>query len=191
MSKLKGRLFLLPSPIDEQGMASIPPEAIRILHSLDYFIVERARTSRRYISQTRPARPIDILHIEEIPENMTDQKFIDAQLAPLLEGHNMGLLSEAGLPAIADPGNVYVATAHRLGIPVVPVSGPSSLMMALMASGLEGQRSNEEQTVTMPRRSGSRRLIATGRCWIWRGKCWMRSGCFVLRQGWEERMDLY
>jgi 16S rRNA (cytidine1402-2'-O)-methyltransferase len=140
MSKLKGRLFLLPSPIDEQGMASIPPEAIRILHSLDYFIVERARTSRRYISQTRPARPIDILHIEEIPENMTDQKFIDAQLAPLLEGHNMGLLSEAGLPAIADPGNVYVATAHRLGIPVVPVSGPSSLMMALMASGLEGQR---------------------------------------------------
>lgn len=140
MSQPKGRLFLLPSPIDDQGIESIPAEAIRILHSLDYFIVERARTSRRYISLTRPSRPIDELRIEEMPEDMTDQKVIDAHLQPLLEGHDVGLLSEAGLPAIADPGNRYVLTAHRFGIRVVPVSGPSSIMMALMASGLEGQR---------------------------------------------------
>jgi len=140
MSKQKGRLFLLPTPIDERGIESIPPEAIRILHSLDYFIVERARTSRRYISSTRPVRPIDILKIEEMPQDMSDRKIIEAQLQPLIEGHDMGLLSEAGLPAIADPGNKYVAVAHLLGIRVVPVSGPSSIMMALMASGLEGQR---------------------------------------------------
>jgi 16S rRNA (cytidine1402-2'-O)-methyltransferase len=140
MSKQKGRLFLLPSPIEELGIESIPPEAIRILHSLDHFIVERARTSRRYISLTRPVRPIDVLQIEEMPEDMSDQKVIDAQLQPLLEGHDIGLLSEAGLPAIADPGNRYILTAHRFGIRVVPVSGPSSIMMALMASGLEGQR---------------------------------------------------
>ena len=140
MSQPKGRLFLLPSPIDDQGIESMPAEAIRILHSLDYFIVERARTSRRYISLTRPSRPIDELRIEEMPEDMTDQKVIDAHLQPLLEGHDVGLLSEAGLPAIADPGNRYVLTAHRFGIRVVPVSGPSSIMMALMASGLEGQR---------------------------------------------------
>lgn len=140
MAKHKGSLFLLPSPIEEQGIESIPPEAIRLLHRLDYFIVERARTSRRYISLTRPERPIDVLHFEEMPEQMTDQKVIDAHLQPLLDGHDVGLLSEAGLPAIADPGHRYVLTAHRFGIRVVPVSGPSSIMMALMASGLEGQR---------------------------------------------------
>lgn len=140
MSKLKGRLFLLPAPIEDEGMMGIPPEAIRMMHSLDYFIVERARTTRRYISQTRPPRPIDLLHIEEMPEDITNQKLIDAQLQPLLEGHDIGLMSEAGLPAIADPGNKYVLTAHRFGIKVVPISGPSSLFMALMASGLEGQR---------------------------------------------------
>jgi len=140
MAKHKGSLFLLPSPIEEQGIESIPPEAIRLLHRLDYFIVERARTSRRYISLTRPERPIDVLYFEEMPEQMTDQKVIDAHLQPLLDGHDVGLLSEAGLPAIADPGHRYVLTAHRFGIRVVPVSGPSSIMMALMASGLEGQR---------------------------------------------------
>lgn len=140
MSKNKGRLFLLPSPIADHSLSSIPAEVIRIMHELDYFIVERARTSRRYISSTRPEKRIEDLSIEVMPEDMTDQKFIDKQLQPLIDGFDMGILSEAGLPAIADPGNKYVATAHRLGIRVVPLSGPSSIMMALMASGMEGQR---------------------------------------------------
>jgi 16S rRNA (cytidine1402-2'-O)-methyltransferase len=140
MVRFKGKLYLLPTPIDEQGLESIPSEAIRIMHSLEHFIVERARTSRRYISMTKPPRKIDSLLIEEMPEDVNNMKLMEAQMQPLLEGKDMGILSEAGLPAIADPGSKYVAIAHRLGIRVVPISGPSSIMMALMASGLEGQR---------------------------------------------------
>jgi 16S rRNA (cytidine1402-2'-O)-methyltransferase len=140
MAKLKGRLFLLPTPIHENGLESISPEVIRILHGLDFFIVERARTARRYLSATKPVKAIDDLSIEEIPESNQTQKEIEIQLQPALEGHDIGLMSEAGLPAIADPGNLYVSSAHRLGIKVVPLSGPSSIMMALMGSGLEGQR---------------------------------------------------
>lgn len=140
MAKHKGRLFLIPSPIDEAGMESISPEAIRIIHSLDYFIVERARTARRYISATKPGKRMEDLKLEEIPESFSDSKMIDEHLQPLQEGLDVGLMAEAGLPAIADPGKQYVARAHQLGIRVVPISGPSSIMMALMGSGLEGQR---------------------------------------------------
>ena len=140
MATHKGRLFLLPAPIHDQGLESISPEALRILHALDHFIVERARTSRRYISSTRPPKKVDTVNIHEMPEDIQDMKLMEAQLQPLLDGQDMGILSEAGLPAIADPGSRYVAIAHRLGIRVVPISGPSSIIMALMASGLEGQR---------------------------------------------------
>ena len=140
MRNKKGCLFLLPSPIAEHSLHSIPDEAIQIMHGLDHFIVERARTSRRYISSTKPEKPIDSLSIVEMPEDMTNQVLINAHLQPLLDGHDMGILSEAGLPAVADPGNKYVATAHNLGVKVVPISGPSSIMMALIGSGLEGQR---------------------------------------------------
>ncbi len=140
MVRFKGKLYLLPTPIDEHGLESIPAEAIRIMHSLEHFIVERARTSRRYISSTKPPRKIETLQIEEMPEDVNNMKLMEAQMQPLLEGKDMGMLSEAGLPAIADPGSKYVAIAHRLGIRVVPITGPSSIMLALMASGLEGQR---------------------------------------------------
>lgn len=140
MVRFKGKLYLLPTPIDEHGLESIPVEAIRIMHSLEHFIVERARTSRRYISSTKPPRKIETLLIEEMLEDVNNMKLMEAQMQPLLEGKDMGMLSEAGLPAIADPGSKYVAIAHRLGIRVVPITGPSSIMMALMASGLEGQR---------------------------------------------------
>ena len=140
MTIQKGRLFLIPSPISEEGIDSIAPEVIRIIHSLDYFIVERARTARRFISATHPVKSIEELQIEEIPENQIDEKEIEKLLSPLLQGKNIGLMSEAGMPAIADPGNRYVIAAQRIGIKVIPFAGPSSIMMALMASGLEGQR---------------------------------------------------
>lgn len=140
MAKLKGRLFLLPSPIVENGLESISPEVIRILKSLDHFIVERARTARRFISLTKPVKAIELLSIEEIPEGTSTRKEIERLLQPALDGHDIGLLSEAGLPAIADPGNVYVSAAQQLGIRVIPLAGPSSILMALMGSGLEGQR---------------------------------------------------
>ncbi len=140
MHIIKGSLFLLPSPIAEHSLGSIPAEAIEVMHRLDYFIVERARTSRRFISATKPEKQISSLIIEEMPKDLSDPSIIQRQLAPLIDGHDMGILSEAGLPAVADPGNLYVAAAHAMGIRVVPVSGPSSIMMALIASGLEGQR---------------------------------------------------
>jgi len=140
MAKLKGRLILLPSPIHENGLDSISPEVVRILHSLDYFIVERARTARRYLSASKPVKPIDKLIIEEMPEENPTLKEIEILLQPAIDGHDIGIMSEAGLPAVADPGNIYVSVAHKLGIKVVPLSGPSSIMMALMGSGLEGQR---------------------------------------------------
>ncbi len=140
MVRFKGKLYLLPAPIDEHGLESIPSEAIRVMHSLEHFIVERARTSRRYISSTKPPRKIESLHIEEMPEDVNNMKLMESQMQPLLEGKDMGILSEAGVPAIADPGSKYVAIAHRLGIRVVPMVGPSSIIMALMASGMEGQR---------------------------------------------------
>jgi len=140
MTQQRGRLFLLPSPIQEGELHAISAEVIRVLHSLDYFIVERARTARRYISQTKPSKPIDSLNIREILISDISDLEIQKALAPALEGHDIGLLSEAGLPAIADPGNSYVAMAHQMDIVVVPMSGPSSIFMALMASGLEGQR---------------------------------------------------
>jgi len=140
MTQERGRLFLLPSPIQEGELRNIPADVIRVIHSLDYFIVERARTARRYISLTKPARPIDSLNIMEIKLSDISDYEIQQSLAPALEGKDIGLMSEAGLPAIADPGNSYVAMAHQLDIQVIPMSGPSSIFMALMASGLEGQR---------------------------------------------------
>ena len=140
MPNKKGSLFLLPSPIAEDSLESIPAETIDVLHRLDYFIVERARTARRYISATKPGKPIESLTIFEMPEEIKSAEEIQRQMAPLMEGHDMGILSEAGLPAVADPGSKYVAVAHQWGIRVVPLSGPSSIMQALMGSGMEGQR---------------------------------------------------
>ena len=140
MTQQRGRLFLLPSPIQEGELNGISADVIKVLHSLDYFIVERARTARRYISLTKPSKAIDSLTIREILVSDISENEIQKALAPAMEGHDIGLLSEAGLPAIADPGNSYVAMAHQMDIIVVPMSGPSSIFLALMASGLEGQR---------------------------------------------------
>jgi len=140
MTQQHGKLILLPSPIQEGELKGISDDVVRVLHSLDYFIVERARTARRYISLTKPSKPIDSLHIQEITLNDISEKEIQQALAPALAGHDIGLMSEAGLPAIADPGNIYIAMAHQLNIEVVPMPGPSSIFLALMASGLQGQR---------------------------------------------------
>lgn len=140
MTEQRGQLFLLPSPISDSGLEAISPETICILHRLDYFIVEKARTARRFVAATKPSRPVSELVFEEMPADGVDEQTIHMLLQPLLEGRDIGLLSEAGLPAIADPGSRYVALAHQLGIRVIPLAGPSSIMMALMASGMEGQR---------------------------------------------------
>lgn len=111
---------------------------MELLKGLDYFIVENVRTARRFISKCKLGMVIDNLEFVELSEH-TAQNLIDEMLLPVLKGRNCGLMSEAGVPAVADPGADLVAAAHRHHIEVIPLSGPSSIIMSLMASGANGQ----------------------------------------------------
>ncbi len=137
---MTGTLYLIPTPIGgPNAEAVIPAEVLAITRKLEHFVVEELRTARRYLSSIGVERPIAELHLAELNEH-TPPETVDELIAPLLAGQSVGLMSEAGLPAVADPGALLVAAAHRHGIAVVPLVGPSSLMLTLMASGLNGQR---------------------------------------------------
>ena len=136
---MPGTLYLLPTPIGgPHPEAVLPAEVLSTTRSIDHFVVEELRTARRYLSAIGHPRPIAELQLTELNEH-TPPTEVDVLLRPLLDGHNVGLMSEAGLPAVADPGALLVAAAHRHGIAVMPLVGPSSLMLTLMASGLNGQ----------------------------------------------------
>src|SRR3989337_4423275 len=125
MATQKGKLFLIPSPISDDGHESISPEVIGVIHRLDYFIVERARTARRFVSATKPPRAIEELIFEEMPEADINYQVISKLLDPLFNGKDIGLMSEAGLPAIADPGSQFVRFAQKHGLNLIPLSGRS------------------------------------------------------------------
>jgi 16S rRNA (cytidine1402-2'-O)-methyltransferase len=132
-----GTLYLIPIPIAESALDTIAPETIRIIHSLDHFAVENARTARRFISATNPPYRLPDVVVHEIPKH--DRTDPSSLLTGILDGINYGVMSEAGCPGIADPGSELVAWAHANNIKVKPLVGPSSLLMALMASGMNGQ----------------------------------------------------
>lgn len=134
----KGKLYLIPTPISEEGLHTIPVYVTERLHQLKYFIAERAKTARRFIKTTEPPQPISELEFYELNKRTSPEERSQF-LEPALQGNDMGLLSEAGCPGVADPGAKVVAQAHRLGIRVVPLVGPSSILLALMASGMNGQ----------------------------------------------------
>lgn len=135
----KGKLYLIPSPIAEHTQDKIlTPELKEVITNLDYFLAENLRTSRRFISSLKLGKIIENLHFDLL-DKKTPVKMINKLCAPLLRGKDMGVLSEAGCPGIADPGNLAVTFAHEHNIDVVPIVGPSSIFMALMASGLNGQ----------------------------------------------------
>jgi 16S rRNA (cytidine1402-2'-O)-methyltransferase len=136
-----GRLFLVPAWLSEGAPpdAVLPAAALARVRSLECFVVENARSARRFLAACAHPKPMRELRFEELSEH-TDAAAVPALLAPLLEGQDVGLISEAGVPAVADPGALLVAAAHARGIAVVPLVGPSSILLALMASGLEGQR---------------------------------------------------
>lgn len=135
----KGRLFLIPSPLGDNDPAEvIPAPVLKSLEGFRTFVVEEIRTARRYLSRAGLKGRISELEFHELNEH-TDQATIEGYLQLFDNGNDVVLISEAGLPAVADPGAQLVALAHRHGIEVVPAVGPSSLMMALMASGLNGQ----------------------------------------------------
>jgi 16S rRNA (cytidine1402-2'-O)-methyltransferase len=135
-----GKLYLIPVPLGPiSPEACLPPDTLVVARRLDHFVVERAKTARAHLKAMGHPQPIQALHLEELNEH-TPSSAIAPLLAPLQAGHDVGLLSEAGCPAVADPGAALVMAAHRANIPVVPLIGPSSILLALMASGLGGQR---------------------------------------------------
>lgn len=134
----KGKLYLIPAPLGDNDPAEVlPAGVIERACSLRVFVVEEIRTARRFLSKYGLRGHISELEFHELNEHSTASD-VEA-LGELFERGDVGLLSEAGLPAVADPGAELVALCHRRGIEVVPLVGPSSLMLALMASGLNGQ----------------------------------------------------
>ena len=136
-----GRLFLLPAPLSEDASAQsvIPDAVLQRIRSLGHFVAENAKTARAWLRTCEHPRPLREIGIAELNEH-TPESALGELLAPLLAGNDVGLLSEAGMPAVADPGAALVGAAHARGIPVVPCVGPSSIVLALAASGLDGQR---------------------------------------------------
>jgi 16S rRNA (cytidine1402-2'-O)-methyltransferase len=136
----KGTLYLIPVPLGEVAPQQVlPPPVIELARQLTHFVVERAKSARVFLKSIQTVLPLQQLQLEELNEH-TQRDALAALLAPLLAGHDVGLVSEAGCPAVADPGAELVALAQAKGIRVVPLVGPSSILLALMASGLCGQR---------------------------------------------------
>jgi 16S rRNA (cytidine1402-2'-O)-methyltransferase len=127
-------LYLIPAPLGGPAVAIVPAATAQAVRSLRDFAVENAKTARAYLAALGMPCAMRELSIREIGEDST------ALLAPLREGRSLGVIAEAGCPAVADPGADLVAAAHREGFRVIPLAGASALLLALMASGLEGQR---------------------------------------------------
>lgn len=138
---MAGILYLIPCPIcDQSTVADVTPAANQtIIDSLDYFIVENTRSARRFLSKSGYARRIDDALFVELNEHTTSPAAIAQMVEPIIQGRSAGVISEAGVPAVADPGQAVVELCHKRGIRVVPLVGPSSILMAVMASGLSGQ----------------------------------------------------
>jgi len=135
---MAGKLYLIPTPLGEyEPSAVLPAPTFELIKGISLFFVEEIRTARRFLSAAGLKGHIDELEFHEINEHSTPEQI--AEYGKLLGTRDAALISEAGLPAVADPGAQLVALAHERGVAVVPHVGPSSLMMALMSSGLNGQ----------------------------------------------------
>lgn len=136
---MKPILYLIPVTLGETEHERVLPAYNReVILSLKHFIVENVRTARRFLKKTEPSVVIDELTFTELNEHTSPEE-VSGMLAPMAAGESVGVMSEAGCPAVADPGADVVAIAQRKGYRVVPLVGPSSILMALMASGFNGQ----------------------------------------------------
>jgi 16S rRNA (cytidine1402-2'-O)-methyltransferase len=135
----KGHLYLIPVTLGDVDPLEVMPISIkRVMETVDHYVVENEKTARRAIKSMAPEKDQGILEFSLI-NKYTEVSEIPSFLNPCLEGKPMGLMSEAGVPGVADPGADVVAIAHEKGIRVIPLVGPSSILMAMMASGLNGQ----------------------------------------------------
>jgi 16S rRNA (cytidine1402-2'-O)-methyltransferase len=136
-----GTLYCVPTPISDARapQADLSAATVALVARLDYVVAENAKTARAFLKALPAERPIQSIEIVELSEHTRDDA-IPAMLGPLKAGRDAALVSEAGCPGVADPGARLVLAAHREGVPVMPLVGPSALLLALMGSGLEGQR---------------------------------------------------
>lgn len=136
-----GTLYLIPVPLaDDVADACFTPELIRIVNTINEYIVENEKTSRKFLKQAGIQIPQRELIFHDYSKHARSKAGLSAFFTGLLAGKNVGLMSEAGCPGIADPGSDIVAEAHRKGIRVVPLVGPSAVLLALMAAGFNGQQ---------------------------------------------------
>ncbi|MHB8353990.1 MAG: SAM-dependent methyltransferase [Burkholderiales bacterium] len=136
----RGCLYLIPVPLSESGgTAHLSAAVVERVRGIDHFVVEETKTARRMLKLLGHPTPLAQLHMTTLNEH-TPPADVEALLQPLSAGFDVGLMSEAGCPAVADPGAQLVRLAHQQGYTVIPMVGPSSILLALMASGLEGQR---------------------------------------------------
>ncbi len=135
----KGKIFLIPTTLgDTEPLEVLPISIKKHLEKITYFAVENEKTARRFIKRILPNKNQSSLHIDLL-NKYTSEAELKEVLYHCMDGHDVGVLSEAGLPAVADPGARLVRWAHQLRIQVMPLSGPSSIFLALMASGMNGQ----------------------------------------------------
>ena len=134
-----GTLYLIPVMLSETAANEVlPASVLRAVSLIDDYVVENSKVARKFIKAIDPEKKQSTLNLFELNKH-TDEKEILSFIQPLLEGKNMGLMSDAGCPGVADPGSVIVALAHQKGIKVVPLVGPSSILVSLMGSGMNGQ----------------------------------------------------
>lgn len=139
MQSNKGKLYLIPNLIaDNTQDQVITPHLRQTVQHLDYFLAEDVRTARRFLSSLKIFDSIERLQFETLDKDTTEAE-AESLLKPVRDGRSAGIVSESGCPGIADPGALAVRAAHKYGIQVIPLVGPSSLLLALMASGLSGQ----------------------------------------------------
>lgn len=139
-SQQLGTLYLIPVTLGEDNISKVmPTDVVRIAQQLNTFVVESEKSARHFLSTIKTIKPVRELTLNLLNEH-TEDKFLPDLLKPLLAGIDIGLMSDAGCPGVADPGAKLVELAHQKGIRVVPFVGPSSILLSLMASGLNGQQ---------------------------------------------------
>ena len=136
---MSSKLFLIPSPIGENlPIETLPISIKKTISNLKFFIVENEKEARRFIKKICPDKVQSELRLEKLNKH-TEMADVENFLNPCIMGKNMGLISDSGCPSIADPGSIIIEKAHQLGIIVKPLAGPSSIIMAMMSSGMNGQ----------------------------------------------------
>lgn len=135
-----GKLYLIPSLLgDTEPLEVLPMKVKKVIDSVDHYIVENEKSARAFIKKVHPSKSQPELQLQVL-NKYTDESEYPEMLLPCLQGDDMGIISEAGAPCLADPGADIVSIAHEKGIDVIPISGPSSILLALIASGLNGQQ---------------------------------------------------